>query len=149
MTQISSFLKPAFKPFLYRQVSICIVSALLISGCSSDTSDKPLSKIKPLSVADSQLPTELKTIYTQTCAICHTKDTTGAPVAGDTQQWNKVLSKGMEQVLENVINGYGGMPPGGQCFECSPEQLIELTNFMANRHIGAQSLEAQSLGAQP
>ena len=43
-----------------------------------------------------------------------------------------ILSKGIDVTLDRVMNGYGGMPPAGQCFECSPDQLIELIRYMSS-----------------
>ena len=120
----------------YYRIAVIFLSTLLLASCSSDNSDEALSKIAIPSVSNSSLSSELKTIYTQTCAVCHTKKATGAPIAGDYKQWNKILSKGMDKVLDRVIHGYGGMPPAGQCFECSPGQLIELINFMGSTNSG-------------
>ena len=122
----------------YYRFSTILVCTLIIASCSSDTN----KNTQILSIEESSLSAELKTIYTRTCAVCHTRNITGAPIAGNTKQWDKVLSKGMDTTLERVINGYKGMPPAGQCFECSPDQLIEMINFMANRHLQSD-LEAQ------
>ena len=111
--------------------SVILFSTLLVVGCSSDEND--LSNIKPPSLSESSLSPKLQTSYTQTCAVCHTKPITGAPISGDTKQWKIILSKGIDKVLDRVINGYAGMPPGGQCFDCSSEDLIELIKFMAGK----------------
>tara|TARA_R110001592_G_scaffold7126_1_gene40165 strand:- start:32590 stop:32781 length:192 start_codon:yes stop_codon:yes gene_type:complete len=60
------------------------------------------------------------------------KESTGAPKLGDTKAWKNILSKGIDVTLDRVMNGYGGMPPAGQCFECSPDQLIELIRYMSS-----------------
>ena len=111
--------------------SIILCSALLAVGCSSG--ENTPSNISPPSLSESSLSPKLQTNYTKTCAVCHTKPITGAPISGDTKQWEIILSKGMDKVLDRVINGYAGMPPGGQCFDCSSEELIELINFMAGK----------------
>lgn len=99
-----------------------LVCLFLLSACSSEQSQTPEPKI--------QLTPELSKTFQQTCALCHTKPATGAPQAGDTQTWQKILDKGMEATLARTINGYGGMPPGGQCFECTPDDLRTLILYM-------------------
>ena len=42
------------------------------------------------------------------------------------------MEQGMETVLQHVIEGYGGMPPLGMCFECDEQQFQQLTQFMAS-----------------
>jgi len=94
----------------------------LISACSFEQPQTPEPNIL--------LTPELSQTYQQTCALCHTKPATGAPQAGDTQTWQKILDKGMDATLARTINGYGGMPPSGQCFECTPNDLQTLILFM-------------------
>ena len=110
--------------------------ALFFSACSPDTSNNALlnTNSPPSTKSAKQvLSPELSTIYKQTCSQCHTNSSTGAPVAGDTKTWQKILSKGIDATLERAMNGYGGMPPAGQCFECTPEQMIELIKHMSQQ----------------
>ena len=37
----------------------------------------------------------------------------------------------MNVLLDNVINGYGGMPPFGLCMDCDAAQFEALIRFMA------------------
>jgi cytochrome c5 len=114
-------LSPAFQHTL-RLISLFTVS-LIITACGDQATPHPSAKV--------QLSEELQQRYLQTCAQCHTKPATGAPQTGDAETWRAILSKGMESTLERTLNGYGGMPPGGQCFECSPEDLSLLILFMS------------------
>jgi cytochrome c5 len=41
------------------------------------------------------------------------------------------MAKGMNTLVDNVINGFGGMPPFGLCMDCEPAQFEELILFMA------------------
>lgn len=116
---------------------LLIISYLFLSACSQDTADedKQLSADSSASteISNYTLSPELNTIYRETCIQCHTNSSTGAPISGDTKAWQKILSKGLEATLERAMNGYGGMPPAGQCFECTPEQMIDLINYMSQR----------------
>ncbi len=74
---------------------------------------------------------ELADIYNRSCRSCHTIASTGAPLTGDTITWNARLTKGMPVLVENVVTGYGGMPPFGLCMDCNEEQFEALIRFMA------------------
>ena len=41
------------------------------------------------------------------------------------------MDKGINVLLDNVINGYGGMPPFGLCMDCDAAQFEGLIRFMA------------------
>jgi len=118
-------------------VFFLLVFLLLINGilvaCSSEnpsiTASSSLGKSEAREVVE--LTPDLVTIFSQDCAQCHTKASTGAPLVGDIKAWRAILSKGLEATLERTFNGYGGMPPAGRCFECSPEQLTQLIRFMS------------------
>ena len=110
---------------------------LLLTSCSTETPNqdpsKNITKVESASASTHTLTPELDRIFKESCAHCHLKDSSGAPKSGNKEAWDKILSKGMDATLERVMNGYGGMPPAGQCFECSPEQLIELIRFMSTQ----------------
>lgn len=107
-----------------RNSLLCI---LLLSFGLGACSDEERSQAE----AAVTLTPELAQLFRQTCANCHTQPITTAPQSGDRQAWQKILAKGMDITLERTINGYGGMPPGGQCFECTPEDLRQLILFMS------------------
>lgn len=74
---------------------------------------------------------ELAAIYNRSCRSCHTVAATGAPLTGDSAAWAERQDKGMDILLDNVVNGFGGMPPFGLCMDCDAQQLEELIRFMA------------------
>jgi cytochrome c5 len=41
------------------------------------------------------------------------------------------MAKGINTLLDNVVNGYGGMPPLGLCMDCDADQFEALIVFMA------------------
>lgn len=77
------------------------------------------------------LSPDLTRIYQTSCKNCHENTSTGAPLTGDLNTWNKVLEKGLDTSIERAVNGYGGMPPGGQCFECNSEHFAQLIRYMS------------------
>ncbi|MFM5917766.1 MAG: c-type cytochrome [Novosphingobium sp.] len=72
-------------------------------------------------------------LYEQSCKACHTVRESNAPLAGDRTLWDPRWQNGEDALLASVVQGKGGMPAGGQCFSCSPEDLRVLIRFMAGR----------------
>jgi cytochrome c5 len=70
-------------------------------------------------------------IYQRSCRNCHSVAATGAPLTGDVPAWAPRLEKGMDALVDNVVNGFGGMPPFGLCMDCDVDQFEALTRFMA------------------
>ena len=66
-------------------------------------------------------------IYNNVCAYCHMHGTAGAATMVDFRSWDKSANKGMDKVLDNVVEGYNGalgvMPPKGNCLSCSDEDI--------------------------
>jgi cytochrome c5 len=74
---------------------------------------------------------ELKSIYDRSCRSCHTVAATGAPLTGDNAAWSPRMAKGMNTLVDSVVNGFGGMPPFGLCMACDVEEFEALISFMA------------------
>jgi cytochrome c5 len=73
----------------------------------------------------------LADIYQRSCRSCHTIAATGAPLTGDAGAWAARMDRGMDAMVDSVINGSGGMPPLGLCMDCTAEQFEALIRFMA------------------
>lgn len=73
----------------------------------------------------------LAELYQRSCASCHTVAATGAPLTGDVSAWSARMDKGMPALVDNVVNGFGGMPPFGLCMDCDVAQFEALIQFMA------------------
>jgi cytochrome c5 len=71
------------------------------------------------------------TLYEHACKTCHEDPATGAPQTHDTAAWAPRIAKGEDVLLDNIVNGFNGMPPLGQCIECDADDFISLTMFMA------------------
>ena len=63
-------------------------------------------------------------IYASNCIACHSSGVAGAPILGDVAAWTSRLSKGVETVYTNAINGIGAMPARGTCMDCSDDEVI-------------------------
>lgn len=102
----------------------------LLSACDSGPSQEQI-----VAAAQTLTPKDpaLSETYERTCKNCHTLADTGAPLTGDQHEWAQRLEKGKETLVNNVIYGFGGMPPFGLCMECGPEEFEALVDFMAQQ----------------
>ncbi|MFA0812361.1 c-type cytochrome [Microbulbifer epialgicus] len=114
-------------------VGAFLVLILLASGCSKERDNSPVSRAELSQRALTLAPSDpdIAEIYSRTCRSCHGTGVSAAPLTGDLASWEPRLDKGMNVLVENVINGFQGMPPLGLCFECSPDQFEQLIAFMA------------------
>jgi len=107
------------------------LAATLLAGCAGESSENNAlaeSQSRQLRPDD----TQLAAIYDRSCRSCHTIAATGSPLTGDTLAWSPRIEKGMPTLLDNVVNGYGGMPPFGMCMDCSAQDFEALIRFMAS-----------------
>jgi len=115
---------------LLRNILI-IASTILFTACDSGPSKQDV-----LATAQTLVPKDpvVAEIYQRTCRNCHTVEATGAPLTGDQSHWADLISdSSKEQLLENVINGKGGMPPFGLCMECGMDEFSALIDFMSQQ----------------
>ena len=111
---------------------LCLVLAGLLTACSGDGDGAGQSagaeaRSQALSPADPQLAA----IYARSCRSCHAVGATGSPLTGDVAAWEPRMAKGLDILVDNVVNGFGGMPPFGLCMDCSAEEFEQLILFMA------------------
>mgnify|MGYP001814290742 CR=1 FL=1 len=115
-----------------RLLATMAVSGLLLfaGGCSDSGSDAGSYSV---AAASALVPADkaLADIYNRSCRSCHTIKATGAPLTGDTRAWAERMDKGMGVLVDNVVNGFGGMPPFGLCMDCDADQFEALIVFMA------------------
>lgn len=112
-----------------RAIRLTLLLALVMTlfGCGEEP--------KPPATAHDAIPKEptLAQIYTNSCQLCHANPAANAPLTGDRQAWEPRIRQGADTLLDHAINGYNGMPPMGQCVECSEEQFLQLIGFMADQ----------------
>lgn len=114
--------------------SLVLVALVLLSACGREQSGNSANRevvSRTLQPADQALAE----IYNRSCRSCHTVAATGAPLTGDREAWAGRLEKGADILLENVIAGFGGMPPFGLCMDCDADQFEDLIAFMAGMEV--------------
>ena len=83
-----------------------------------------------VSAVASSVARSAKSIYTTNCQGCHSVGVAGAPKTGDVAAWADRLTKGIETVYANAINGIGAMPAKGLCMDCSDDEIIATIDYM-------------------
>lgn len=95
-------------------------------------SNQPMSVVRSLPTAENKVSQSFgQEIYEESCATCHGNPALGAPVLGNKEAWAKVISKGVEKVYHNGINGINSMPPKGGT-DLNDEQIKEVIDYMIN-----------------
>ncbi len=70
--------------------------------------------------------------YERSCMVCHAQVAAQAPLAGFAPAWRPRLKQGMDTLVRHAEQGLGGMPPRGQCADCTADELRALIQFMAS-----------------
>ena len=72
-------------------------------------------------------------VYQQFCALCHAENPMiklNAPRINHPKEWGDSLQLSIDEMLANIDEGMGTMPPRGGCFECSDDQLRAAIAYM-------------------
>jgi cytochrome c5 len=119
---------------LNRALIACGALALLLSGCTRNSEATAPSQ-DAIGHAAAATPSDphLAELYRQSCRACHAVPGSGAPLTGDRNAWDARWEKGAEALRSSAISGMNGMPAGGQCFACTPQDYDALIRFMAGR----------------
>ena len=115
---------------------MALVVTLLCSACGAPEAGLSGPQLGEAPAANRQsVPKDahLAALYRGSCATCHGVADSGAPATGDHAAWRPRLAKGADQLLAHTITGFNGMPAGGQCFSCTPDDYGRLIVFMAGR----------------
>jgi cytochrome c5 len=71
-----------------------------------------------------------ESVYTVSCAGCHSTGVAGAPKTNNKADWVPRLKRGMEDLVKVAISGKGAMPPQGTCGACSADELRAAIEYM-------------------
>lgn len=112
-----------------KNLLLLLSTLLLVTACGSDAPAGGISEAQSRTLQPAD--TALAEIYNRSCRSCHTVAATGSPLTGDPSAWAPRMDKGMNTLLDNVVNGFGGMPPFGLCMDCDADQFEALIRFMA------------------
>lgn len=84
-------------------------------------------------VADrASMPLKGREVYMQSCAMCHSPGTGGAPRPGVSDDWAERAKKGPAELMVSVLRGKGAMPPKGGNASLSRGDAYLALDFMLN-----------------
>jgi cytochrome c5 len=80
-------------------------------------------------------PPSGKVVFQTACFSCHGTGFYGAPVIGDTRNWDERLAKGKAALLESTLEGMNSMPARGGCVDCSDVEIRQAVHYLIERSI--------------
>ena len=107
--------------------------AVLLSACSSVASQNLGfgEQFRPPTLGAVTVDEEVMAKWSRSCALCHITGEAGAPVVGDTAEWQRRLEQGEEAIINNVVEGFNSMPPLGYCMACEVSDFRAMVAYMA------------------
>jgi cytochrome c5 len=114
-----------------RLLVLLIISSFLM-GCDTkdSSSDSYLdNEARGLTGSDS-LAQSGKAIYVSKCRGCHDYGVAGAPRYGSSEIWAERLTKGLDVLYKNSINGIRAMPARGGCYACSDDDIKAAVDYI-------------------
>ena len=119
------------KPFLHL-FSLALLT-MLLSACSSVASQNLGfgEQFRPPTLRAVTVDEEVMAKWSRSCALCHITGEAGAPVVGDTAEWQRRLEQGEEAIINNVVEGFNSMPPLGYCMACEVSDFRAMVAYMA------------------
>jgi cytochrome c5 len=108
--------------------------AVLLSACSSVASQNLGfgEQFRPPTLRAVTVDEEVMAKWSRSCALCHITGEAGAPVVGDTAEWQRRLEQGEEVIINNVVEGFNSMPPLGYCMACEVSDFRAMVAYMAS-----------------
>ncbi|MBL4580785.1 MAG: cytochrome c5 family protein [Gammaproteobacteria bacterium] len=112
---------------------VIVLAAALLSGCSNLASQNAGSgeQFRPPTLSTATADEEVMSKWSRSCALCHITGEAGAPVVGDTAEWQRRLQQGEEAILNHVVEGFNSMPPLGYCMACEISDFRAMIAYMA------------------
>ena len=107
--------------------------AVLLTACSSVASQNLGfgEQFRPPTLRAVTVDEEVMAKWSRSCALCHITGEAGAPIVGDTAEWQRRLQQGEEAIINNVIEGFNSMPPLGYCMACEVSDFRAMVAYMA------------------
>ncbi len=89
----------------------------------------PAILLATLSACDSA-PHPGQLVWENNCQVCHGPGLAGAPVFGDSNAWQKRLTRGIDSLYGHALNGWGDMPARGGNATLTDQQVRDAVDYM-------------------
>lgn len=112
---------------------VFLVFAILLAGCASSGNQFPVAAngYQPPVYSAQAADEDVMAKWSRSCALCHITGEAGAPVVGDTAEWQRRLQQGEDTILNHVVEGFNSMPPLGYCMACEVSDFRAMVAYMA------------------
>ena len=82
-------------------------------------------------------PTQGKSVFNNTCALCHAVGAAGAPKPGDQADWGPRIAQGVDVLYKHAIEGYTGakgvMPARGGGATLADDEVKAAVDYMVEQ----------------
>lgn len=85
--------------------------------------------VEPVAAA----PKSAEEIYNTVCTACHATGVLESPILGDKAAWAPRVEKGMDALMNSVLNGLNAMPARGGNASLSDEELKATVEYMLSK----------------
>ena len=75
---------------------------------------------------------EGKSVYDQTCHVCHATGLAGSPKFGDKAAWAPRIATGMDKLYNAALHGLNAMPPKGGNAQLTDAQVKAAVDYMVS-----------------
>ena len=119
---------------------------LFLTACGDKTPPSPAAQAPaPAVVAAPAEPaavpvaenTKGKSVFGNTCAMCHAAGVAGAPKPGDKADWGPRIAKGKDALYKHALEGFTGekgmMPARGGSTTLSDDDVKSAVDYMVSR----------------
>ncbi|MDN5835773.1 MAG: c-type cytochrome [Nitrosospira sp.] len=112
------------------------VGRLVLAGDSPQADEKmagtsqAAATAPPAPVAAADGADKIKSIYTTSCAACHTTGAAGAPKLGDKSTWAPRIKSGTDTLYNSALKGKNAMPPKGGNASLSDADVKAVVDYM-------------------
>jgi len=104
-----------------------------LAACGKKAPQEDAAKVAARAASMMPGDVRLAGLYRSSCQNCHAHRDSGAPPVGYHYAWDPRWQQGLPTLLAHTIGGFQGMPAGGQCFSCRPDDYRALIRFMAGQ----------------
>ncbi|HKM36595.1 MAG TPA: c-type cytochrome [Thiopseudomonas sp.] len=130
-------------------VAQATVLALWAASAQATTDEEIAQRIKPVGVVcvqgdecaksvavaapSASAGRSAEDIVTKHCSVCHVSGLLGAPIIGETADWQARADAkgGLDGILKTAISGINAMPAKGTCSDCSDDELMSTIKYMS------------------
>ena len=127
---------------------LAVTLAALLSACGKQESTAPGASAPavPKAVVPAATPTpepamaeptQGKSVFNKTCALCHAVGAAGSPKPGDKTDWAPRIAQGKDVLYKHALEGFTGakgvMPARGGSTTLSDEDVKAAVDFMVEQ----------------